>query len=302
MSRWHVASFVTGAMLTLAAAAPAPVVSEAPAGALRIEVRARELVPGEPLRIVVESPLSLARVDGSFLDRNLAFVREKTLEGGERWLAWGVVPLGRGAGRELLEISARASDGVPSHASRTLEIRAKRFPTQQLDVESKFVTPPTEVEARIANERKQLAAIYTTTTVPAPATHPFTRPIAGEPTSTFGARRIFNGVPRDPHPGLDLRAGTGTPVLASGAGRVALAGDLYFSGGTVIVDHGGGLFTVYAHLSRIDVREGDELYAGKKVGLSGATGRVTGPHLHWGAKIGEIPFDPRALLDPRLFR
>jgi murein DD-endopeptidase MepM/ murein hydrolase activator NlpD len=125
--------------------------------------------------------------------------------------------------------------------------------------------------------------------------------VDGEPTSPFGARRIFNDKPRDPHPGIDLRAPTGTVVRSSGRGRVALAGDLYYSGGTVIVDHGGGLFTVYAHLSRIDAREGAPVDAGTVLGLSGATGRVTGPHLHWGAKIGNLPCDPRALVDPALW-
>jgi murein DD-endopeptidase MepM/ murein hydrolase activator NlpD len=112
---------------------------------------------------------------------------------------------------------------------------------------------------------------------------------------------VYNGEPRSPHPGLDLRAASGTPVESSGAGHVCLAEDLYYSGNTVILDHGGGLFTVYAHLSRLLVSEGDAVEAGHILGLSGATGRVTGPHLHWGAKIGDRPFDPAALLDPRLF-
>ena len=130
---------------------------------------------------------------------------------------------------------------------------------------------------------------------------PFVRPVPGDPTSEFGTRRIFNGEPRAPHPGIDLHAASGTPVLVAGPGRVALAEDLYYSGGTVIVDHGGGLFTVYAHLSKIDTKEGASVKAGDAVGLSGATGRVTGPHLHWGARVGQAIFDPRALLDPRLF-
>ena len=127
------------------------------------------------------------------------------------------------------------------------------------------------------------------------------RPVPGEPTSTFGKRRFFNDKPRSPHPGLDLRAATGTPVLAAGSGLVAISQDLYYSGNTVIIDHGGGLFTIYAHLSELDVSVGDELEAGVPIGKSGATGRVTGPHLHWGAKIGDRPFDPTALLDPVLF-
>ena len=104
-----------------------------------------------------------------------------------------------------------------------------------------------------------------------------------------------------PHPGLDLRAATGTPILSSGAGRVVLAQDLYYSGNTVIVDHGSGLFTIYAHLSAIEVRESQEIAPGVQLGLAGATGRVTGPHLHWGAKIGDRPFDPTALLSAELY-
>ena len=129
----------------------------------------------------------------------------------------------------------------------------------------------------------------------------FVPPLLGQPTSAFGTRRIYNGKPRSPHPGLDLRAATGTTVNSSGAGRVGLAQELYYSGNTVIVDHGGGLFTLYAHLSKLLVEVGEYVRAGQAVGLSGATGRVTGPHLHWGAKIGNRPFDPTALLDARLF-
>ena len=135
-----------------------------------------------------------------------------------------------------------------------------------------------------------------------PLAERFVRPVPGQPTSVFGTRRVFNGQARDPHPGLDLRAASGTDVVASGPGRVVLAQDLYYSGNTVIVDHGGGLFTLYAHLSSIGVENGANVEAGQSLGASGATGRVTGPHLHWGAKIGAIPFNPTALLDDRLFR
>ena len=109
-------------------------------------------------------------------------------------------------------------------------------------------------------------------------------------------------VPGKEHHGLDIAAAHGTPVLAARGGRVSFAGQDSVFGRLVILDHGGGVFTVYAHLSRIDVRPEDDVRAGTILGLSGATGRVTGPHLHWGAKVGEIVVDPRALLDPRLFR
>ena len=163
------------------------------------------------------------------------------------------------------------------------------------------MSPSKAQQERIDREKRRLDRVYAQRTGNPPPVDPFVRPVPGEPTSAFGLRRIFNGQPRAPHAGLDLKAATGTPVRTSGPGTVVLADDLYFAGKTVIVDHGAGLFTIYAHLSRLDVKDGDAVEAGCVVGLSGATGRVTGPHLHWGARVGDTIFDPRALLDARLF-
>jgi murein DD-endopeptidase MepM/ murein hydrolase activator NlpD len=157
------------------------------------------------------------------------------------------------------------------------------------------------VQKRLERERARLREVYRLRSAIPPPAEPFGKPVPGEPTSIFGTRRIFNDKPRSPHPGLDLRGATGEPVGAAGAGTVVIAGEFYYSGNLVILDHGLGLFTLYAHLSEIRVEEGQAVEQGEIVGLVGATGRVTGPHLHWGAKIGDRPFDPAALLDERLF-
>jgi murein DD-endopeptidase MepM/ murein hydrolase activator NlpD len=120
----------------------------------------------------------------------------------------------------------------------------------------------------------------------------FELPVAGVSGGNFGVRRIYNGKERSRHNGVDFRAPTGTPVTAPAPGRVALAEELYFSGGTVILDHGAGLFTSYFHLSRIDVAKGDVVETGKALGAAGATGRVTGPHLHWSARFGAARINP----------
>ena len=238
-------------------------------------------------------------MSGEFRGTPLAFV--KSGADATEWIAWGVIPLNAEPGPAAYRLTAKRSSGAPLTRTGELTVSAKSFPEQRLTVESKFVNPPKSESLRIEREKKQLAAIYAQRTVLPPPLVPFVKPVPGDPTSEFGTHRFFNGEPRAPHPGIDLHAASGTPVVVAGPGRVALATDLYYSGGTVIVDHGGGLFTVYAHLSKIEAKVGATLQPGDPVGLSGATGRVTGPHLHWGARVGEAIFDPRALLDPRVF-
>lgn len=300
------------AMLALVLSASVAFASEAASGAargsdggtLRIEARARRFAPGEPVRILVRSVQALRSVSTRFLDRKVFMAREPALPGGggETWWGWAAIPLDRKPGEVAIAIAAETAEGGEHSARLPVRIERKRFPVQRLRLPERYVTPPPEEQKRIERERERLAAIYALRTPASAPSLPFLPPVPGEPSSPYGARRILNGKPRAPHPGLDLRAASGTPVRASGPGRVALADDLYFSGRTVILDHGAGLFTVYAHLSELSVREGDEVARGQLIGLSGATGRVTGPHLHWGARVGELPFDPSALLDPALFR
>jgi murein DD-endopeptidase MepM/ murein hydrolase activator NlpD len=262
---------------------------------------ARAYAPGEIVRFDVVTDPQVTKLHGEFQGAPLAFSRAPREATDPEWIAWGVIPLDAAAGAAVYRLTAERADGSSFAISPSLPIEAKSFPEQRLTVESKFVNPPKAALTRIAREKKKLGEIYARRTGLPPPASPFVRPVPGEPTSEFGTRRFFNGEPRSPHPGIDLRAASGTPVLVAGPGRVALAADLYYSGGTVIVDHGGGLFTVYAHLSKIEAKEGATVKPGDPVGLSGATGRVTGPHLHWGARVGDAIFDPRALLDPRLF-
>jgi murein DD-endopeptidase MepM/ murein hydrolase activator NlpD len=182
-------------------------------------------------------------------------------------------------------------------ASADIAIERRVFPEQRLDVEEKFVTPPPEVEQRIARETERLSAVYAARRAAAPPGRAFVRPVSGQPTGVFGTRRIFNGKPRSPHPGLDLKAASGL-VRCSGPGVVALADDLYFSGNTVIVDHGGD-----SSRSTPTCRGSTSKRAGRS---PGAVGRPLpppgdGPSSAWGAKIGDRPFDPTALLSAKIF-
>jgi murein DD-endopeptidase MepM/ murein hydrolase activator NlpD len=267
-----------------------------------VEVRARAFEPGEPVRVVARSPKPVESVEGTLRGEKLTFVATNAEAGASTtWSAWAVIDLDWPAGSVTVAVTGRGPDAFASTGRATFTVGKKSFPVSELKVESKYVNPPKDVQARIDREQAKLARIYAQRRAVALPPAAFVRPVDGEPTSVFGARRVFNGEKRKAHAGLDLRAATGTPVKCAGPGLVTLAEDLYFSGGTVIVDHGGGLFTVYAHLSRIDVKADAPIAAADLVGLSGATGRVTGPHLHWGGKVGGSIFDPTALLDPRLF-
>jgi murein DD-endopeptidase MepM/ murein hydrolase activator NlpD len=151
--------------------------------------------------------------------------------------------------------------------------------------------------AEIRREQAEFARVYG-----APAGErlwdaPFIRPVPHqESASSFGRRRIINGMPRAPHSGLDLSSPAGTEVVASNHGKVVLAGNFFFAGGSIVLDHGGGLYTMYFHLSEIKVGEGSMVRKGEVVALSGASGRVTGAHLHWGARLANARIDPLELI------
>jgi murein DD-endopeptidase MepM/ murein hydrolase activator NlpD len=174
-------------------------------------------------------------------------------------------------------------------------VAAREYATQSLKVEPRKADPLPEDLKRIDAETLRTEAALATYSEDLTPTWRWQVPVPGERSSSFGLRRVFNGLPRKPHSGMDIAAPTGTPIRNPAAGRVVEAGDFFFNGNTVFVDHGQGVLTMYCHLSRIDVKTGDSVAEGDVLGLVGATGRVTGPHLHWGVSVN------RSLVDPALF-
>ncbi len=176
-------------------------------------------------------------------------------------------------------------------------VTPKRYAEQRLKVAPGTVDLSPEDEARYNRERAHLATVMATFSETPPASHDLAMraPVDGRRSSSFGLRRVFNGQSRNPHSGMDIAAATGTPVRAPLAGRVIDTGDYFFNGGTVWLDHGGGLLTMVCHLSAVDVKPGDVVRAGDAYCAVGATGRVTGPHLHWSVMLN------RAMVDPALF-
>jgi murein DD-endopeptidase MepM/ murein hydrolase activator NlpD len=208
------------------------------------------------------------------------------------WVAVVGIPLDTKPGTHAAKLQPAAGD------ARKLEfaVADKRYDEQRLKVSNqRHVDPSSEDLERIERERKRIDAALGNFAAERAPTFAMRAPVDGRRSSSFGLRRFFNDQPRNPHTGMDIAAPTGTPILSPAPGVVTDTGDYFFNGNTVFVDHGRGVVTMYCHLSRIDVKPGDAVGTGARLGLVGATGRVTGPHLHWGVAVN------RAMVDPALF-
>ena len=190
-------------------------------------------------------------------------------------------------------ITAQHANAAPQRIP--FAVSPKRYSEQRLKVAPRTVDLSPADQARYERERDHQATVVATFSEPFPQDLQMQVPVPGRRSSSFGLRRLFNGQARNPHSGMDIAAPTGTPITAPLAGRVIDTGDYFFNGGTVWLDHGGGLLSLYCHLSAIDVQPGDVLHTGERLGKVGATGRVTGPHLHWGVMLN------RTMVDPALF-
>lgn len=182
--------------------------------------------------------------------------------------------------------------------SRSFEVSTKQYPEQYITIEDETkVTPPPDVLERIAREAAVLNEVYQLRTEQQDDLIPVTIPVDGPVSGVFGSRRFFNGLPRNPHSGIDYAAPEGTPILAPLPGAVALTGDFYFTGNTVLLDHGAGMISVLCHLHEIEVKDGQLLKKGERLGTVGSTGRSTGPHLHWTIRMQGTRVDPAVLME-----
>ncbi len=262
-----------------------------PSARVTIVANARAIQPGELVVLTITTPDPADEVHVRAFDHDIVAYRLDTL----RWRALVGIDLDVTTGTYISSIEAIAGSRR-AVATHDFVVRAKHFPTRTLKVDPAFVTPPTEMEPRIVREAEELEALWHQSSVTRLWNGPFVRPVRASANSAFGSRSVFNGESRSPHGGADFPAATGTRIAAPNTGRVVLARDLYFSGNTVILDHGLGLFSTLAHLSVIDVHEGDMVSAGQAIGKVGATGRVTGPHLHWAVRLDNARVDPLAVL------
>ena len=280
------------AALTAGLLAVAPVASAPETGDVRVTWRAPRLRPGDVGVVVVRPVPAGARVEGSAAGQSLAFFPHA--DGVAALLG---LDLETAPGPQAWTVTLLDGSRPARTLAGSIAVEPRQFFVQRLTLPPGQVDLDPDTLRRAEREARQLRELYATRTPERLWRGRFQVPLAGAgPGEGFGARRIINGQPRSPHSGVDYAADRGTPVLAANAGRVALVGDFFFQGRMVAIDHGLRLYTVYFHLERALVAEGDRVDRGQLLGTVGATGRATGPHLHFGARLGSARVDPEGLL------
>lgn len=264
-----------------------------PPPAWNVTWQPKELVNGSAVLFRVTAPASLTALRGSWSGHEIAFRFDP---GCKCWFSIAGISLETAGGKYPLQLQSTAQDGTTSTFSSQVPVAAKHYPTTTISVAPEYVQPPKEVLARLEEEQALKKHVFSQIAPESAWSNRFLPPVESNITAVFGSSRTYNGVKKSSHLGLDFRAAVGTEVRAANRGTVILARNLYFEGNCVFIDHGQGLLTLYFHLSEIKVKEGDKVESGTVLGLSGNTGRVTAPHLHFAARWQGIYVDPETLL------
>lgn len=262
-------------------------------GGWKLRQQPATLVNGSPVLFRVTAPEKLVSLQGTWLDHEITFRFSHECH---CWYGIAGVPLDTQAADYPLEVDGDTAHGGRLRFTRTESVGEAHYPFTTISVAPQYVQPPKETLVRIEEEQGLKKKIFSETAPVALWTGKFLPPARAVVTGVFGSARIFNGEKHSQHEGIDFRVHTGTPVHAANAGTVILARNLYFEGNCVVVDHGQGLMTVYLHLSKFKVKEGDKVRTGQVLGLSGGTGRATGPHLHFAVRWQGNYVNPAILL------
>jgi murein DD-endopeptidase MepM/ murein hydrolase activator NlpD len=264
------------------------------------------LVNGTPLLFRVTTPKPLRSLSGMWLGHEILFSFDA---GRKTWFALAGVSLETKPGAYPLELHGETSSGRPGAGQavgdaisfeKKIRVERQRYPRVPLKVPARYTAPNPEDQREIEQDKETKAEAFKTLSSGRDWKGPFAPPVNAESSDVFGVQRVFNGSVESTHQGLDFRVPSGTSVAAVNRGRVILARPLFFEGNCVVIDHGQGLLTLYLHLSKFLVKKGDDVSKAQAIGLSGGTGRATGPHLHLAVRWQGMYLDPQVLLKLRL--
>src|SRR5208282_3966263 len=248
------------------------------------------LVNGTPVLFRVTTPKPVRTLSGNWLGHEIAFSFDASQKS---WFALAGVSLETKPGTYTMELQAETTAGTAISLQKKIRVGHQRYPRVPLTVPDRYTAPSPEDQRQIEQDKETKAEILKTVSVEREWKGSFAPPVDAEISDVFGVERVFNGSVQSTHQGLDFRVPSGTPVAAVNSGRVILARPMFFEGNWVVIDHGQGLLTLYLHLSKFSVKEGDDVKKGEPIGLSGGTGRATGPHLHLAVRWQGVYLNPQ---------
>jgi murein DD-endopeptidase MepM/ murein hydrolase activator NlpD len=294
--RWGVVLFALAMALPLARGETKP----APRGrgsSWSVRWQPTQLVNGSPVVFQIASPARLDRLSGKWLGHDVFFSYDAS---SKSWFGIAGVSLETRPGLYALTLQGARPGGRETSFSRTIAVRRARYPSIAVTVAKRYTEPSPEQVQRINEDKTVKQDVFSHTDPEREWAGKFRAPVDAKISDLFGTRRMFNGKIQSMHQGLDFAVPQGTPVSAMNAGTILLASPLYFEGNCVVLDHGQGLMTLYLHLSEIKVKQGERVERGREIGLSGGTGRATGPHLHLAVRWQGVYLNPATLLALKL--
>jgi murein DD-endopeptidase MepM/ murein hydrolase activator NlpD len=289
--------FISPGLLLLMSVAAAAAPAKAPTR-WTLRYQPTRVVNGTPVLFRVTTPKPALSLTAKWLDHEISFTFDATRKA---WVGFAGASLETKPGTYPIELQAETKSGPALTYKQAIRVQRQRYPkVVVLKVPGRYTAPDPE-QLRVIEQDKQVKAeAFKSVTSERQWKGSFERPVTTSISDVFGVQRVFNGAVQSTHQGLDFHAPTGTPVSAVNAGTVILARPLYFEGNCIVIDHGQGLLTLYLHLSEFRVKEGEHVSKGQEIGLSGGTGRATGPHLHLAVRWQGIYLNPVTLLSLRL--
>ncbi|MGD1216738.1 MAG: M23 family metallopeptidase [Terriglobales bacterium] len=294
---FHSVALVAFVMLALAANLSAASAAHSTVGNWTVGNQPARLVNGTPVLFRVTTPTPVRTLSGNWLGHEIAFSFDASHKS---WFALAGASLETKPGAYPIQLHAETAAGQAISFEKKIRLERQRYPRVLLKVPGRYTAPSPEDQRQIEQDKETKAEVFETLSPGREWKGSFSTPVNAAISDVFGVERVFNGSVQSTHQGLDFRVPSGTSVVAVNSGHVILARPLFFEGNCAVIDHGQGLLTLYLHLSKFSVKEGDDVSKGQEIGLSGGTGRATGPHLHLAVRWQGVYLNPQVLLKLKL--